>query len=222
MRTVRCSGRLEREGAVSAWRVVCLEGVCPWGCLPGGVCPGGVCPGGCLPRGGVHLPPVNRITDRCKNITFPQLCLRTVITTQTVNPVRRSSSRSRFGSRVNGICQWKPLIYKTLWFSLNINRIQLPRCGLRSLERGRLISPVRATRFLCWFSFPLFKVHRRIVGRENARPPSSIHFLSFSCSFWKKIGWIITFHTQHWSCPSPLGNPESATEASLHWRIYGV
>ena len=24
-------------------------------------------------------PPVNRITDRCKNITFPQLCLRVVI-----------------------------------------------------------------------------------------------------------------------------------------------
>ena len=34
----------------------------------------------CLPRGclGKHLP-VNRITDRCKNITFPHLLLRTVI-----------------------------------------------------------------------------------------------------------------------------------------------
>ena len=28
--------------------------------------------------GYTHLPPVNRITDRCKNITFPQLRLRTV------------------------------------------------------------------------------------------------------------------------------------------------
>ena len=28
---------------------------------------------------GVHLPPVNRITDRCKNITFPKLRLRVVI-----------------------------------------------------------------------------------------------------------------------------------------------
>ena len=41
--------------------------------------------GGCLPRVcGVsqhalgQTPPVNRMTDRCKNITFPQLCLRTV------------------------------------------------------------------------------------------------------------------------------------------------
>ena len=66
----------------------------------GGVCPGGggVCPGGwCLPRGvvsargggricsgvyssmhwGKHPPPVNRMTDRCKNITLPQLrCVR--------------------------------------------------------------------------------------------------------------------------------------------------
>ena len=35
--------------------------------------------GGVSARGGVHLPPVNRITDRCKNIIFPQLRLRTVI-----------------------------------------------------------------------------------------------------------------------------------------------
>ena len=62
------------------------EGVCLGGCLPGGVClGGGVCLRGmsdvslvgCLP-GGVYFPP-NRITDRCKNITFPQLLLRTVI-----------------------------------------------------------------------------------------------------------------------------------------------
>ena len=71
---VRCSGRL-------------LGGVCPGGsaqggCLPGGVCPGGVslgglCPGGVsAAQGGVCLGgclPVNRITDRCKNITSPQL-----------------------------------------------------------------------------------------------------------------------------------------------------
>ena len=43
--------------------------------------PGGVCPGGCLLRG-VYTPradilPMNRITNRCKNITFPQLRLRT-------------------------------------------------------------------------------------------------------------------------------------------------
>ena len=44
---------------------------------------GGVYQGRGLPRegsvqGDVHLRPVNRITDRCKNITFPQLRLRMV------------------------------------------------------------------------------------------------------------------------------------------------
>ena len=53
------------------------EGVCPGGmCLPRGIsAQGGVClgdvilEGGCLPG----TPPVNRITDRCRNITLPQL-----------------------------------------------------------------------------------------------------------------------------------------------------
>ena len=55
-----------------------------------GVSAQGCPPGGCLPRRRVYVsqhalkqtppPPVNRITDRCKNITFPQLRLRTVIT----------------------------------------------------------------------------------------------------------------------------------------------
>ena len=35
---------------------------------------GGVCPGECLP----DPPPVDRMTDACGNITFPQLLLRTV------------------------------------------------------------------------------------------------------------------------------------------------
>ena len=43
---------------------------------------GGCLPGGCLPRGGCLLegvhPPRNRITDRSKNINFPQLQLWTV------------------------------------------------------------------------------------------------------------------------------------------------
>ena len=51
MHTVRCNGRLCGEG-----------GGCPRGCLPRG----------CTPQ------PVNRITDRCKNITFSQIFLRTV------------------------------------------------------------------------------------------------------------------------------------------------
>ena len=50
-------------------------GVCP----RGGVCPGVcVCPGGCLPGvcdihppgSEADTPPVNRMTDRCKNITL--------------------------------------------------------------------------------------------------------------------------------------------------------
>ena len=69
------------------------------GCLGGGGClpRGCVCLGGCLPRGvcpgmytswtqrqtpqlhaRIHTPPVNRITDRCKNITFPRIRLRAV------------------------------------------------------------------------------------------------------------------------------------------------
>ena len=84
MCTVRSSSRLLGWG--------CLPGGClPGGCLPrgvsawvgvclGGICPGGVCPGGCLSQHalGQTLPPVDRMTDRCKNIIFPQLRLRTV------------------------------------------------------------------------------------------------------------------------------------------------
>ena len=72
--TIRCSGRLGGRG----------DCVCPWrGCLPGGVCVGGgVCLGDvCL--GGVHLPfppTLDRMTDACENITFPQLLLRRVKT----------------------------------------------------------------------------------------------------------------------------------------------
>ena len=50
-------------------------GVCPGGCLPGGVCPGVYH----SMHWGRHSPlPVDRMTNRCKNITFPQLRLRTV------------------------------------------------------------------------------------------------------------------------------------------------
>ena len=49
------------------------------GCLPGGSCClgvsmcGGCRPRGCLPGGVCQTPRVNRMTDRCKNITLPQL-----------------------------------------------------------------------------------------------------------------------------------------------------
>ena len=59
-------------------RGVFLEGCLPRGvslegCLPRGVFAQG---GGCLPGEGLcaRYLPVNRITDRCKNITLLQLC----------------------------------------------------------------------------------------------------------------------------------------------------
>ena len=82
---------------VSVQRGVCPKGCLPRGCLPGGVCPGifsqGCLPRGCLPRGfGGYLPSrclprevsaqgclpdtppwTEWLTDRCKNITLPQL-----------------------------------------------------------------------------------------------------------------------------------------------------
>ena len=72
---------------VFAWGGGCLPlGVCPEGgiCL-GGVCPGYVCLGGvclrvCVPGGCKLSPSAKRMTNRCKNITFPQLRLRMVIT----------------------------------------------------------------------------------------------------------------------------------------------
>ena len=54
-------------------------------CLPRGCLPWEGClPRGCLPRGrgvcsgGLHYPPVDRTTDACENITFPQLLLQMV------------------------------------------------------------------------------------------------------------------------------------------------
>ena len=64
-------------GGVSAWKGGFLVGVSaqgclprgclPWGCLPGGVYPGDVCLMRCTPPASV-----NRMIDRCKNITLPQ------------------------------------------------------------------------------------------------------------------------------------------------------
>ena len=90
MRTVHCSGHLGGGGS----------GCLPRGCLPregmprgvsargrvsaqGGcllcVCPGGCLPGMCVSAWAVYTPPsVDRMTDACENITFPQLLLRTI------------------------------------------------------------------------------------------------------------------------------------------------
>ena len=63
MCTARLSAHLGGGG-------ICLGGVCPGGVCLGGVCPGDVCLGGGLPRGIYLGMCVNRITDRCKNITL--------------------------------------------------------------------------------------------------------------------------------------------------------
>ena len=68
-----------------------LGGVCLGGLLLGGVWSGDVCSGGCLDQGGVCSGgyilacteadplPMNRMTDRCKNITLATTSLRPVI-----------------------------------------------------------------------------------------------------------------------------------------------
>ena len=79
IRTVRNSSRL--LGGCLAWGVS-ARGVCSGGCLvqggawSEGVCSGGAWSGGVCSGGGWYpsmhwgRPPVNRMTDRCKNITF--------------------------------------------------------------------------------------------------------------------------------------------------------
>ena len=76
-------GLSARGGVCPGGGGVCPGGICPGrGCLSRGVSPVGVCPGGVYPsmHWGRH-PPVDRMTDRCKNITFPQVHLCTVMTT---------------------------------------------------------------------------------------------------------------------------------------------
>ena len=82
MRTVRCSGCLGGGGGVFAGRV-CLGGMSARGVCHGMPARGvsgrvDICLGVCVCQRGVSArhPPVNKMTDRCKNITL----LRTVIT----------------------------------------------------------------------------------------------------------------------------------------------
>ena len=102
MRTVRSSSRLLGKGVTN--RVFYLEGCLPggdclgmsaWGCLPRvGVCAGGAClPGGVCPGGGgasqhalrqTPSPRTEFLTHACKNISFPQLRLWTVIIRYTI------------------------------------------------------------------------------------------------------------------------------------------
>ena len=71
---------------MSATGGVCSGGVSAWGCALGGVCsqwgvcllPGVSAPGGSVHAGIPHTPPVNRMTNRCKNITLATTSLRPV------------------------------------------------------------------------------------------------------------------------------------------------
>ena len=79
MCTARFSCRLGRGGEVSAWGVglSAYGGVCPGRCLPRGSLPSEVYTPNPL-HAGIHPLPVNRITDRCKNITLATTSLRPV------------------------------------------------------------------------------------------------------------------------------------------------
>ena len=92
------------RGGVPAWRGgACLEGR---GCLPGGGVPGQV------------PPPVNRMTDRCKNITLAKTSFRPVKTDMSLSDLALSSFFSTFSGtdrqrtrRVLSI-----LIWLFIWF----------------------------------------------------------------------------------------------------------
>ena len=62
------------RGGYLVWGVYLVPGVCAWSrgvyLVPGGYLAG---PGGSGGVPGQVLPPVDRITDACKNITLPQL-----------------------------------------------------------------------------------------------------------------------------------------------------
>ena len=71
MRTVRCSGR--QWGVCLPRGGVCRGAVCPGGGFPGGVCPEWSAQEGGLPKEDicpVGCPPVDRMTNTCKNITL--------------------------------------------------------------------------------------------------------------------------------------------------------
>ena len=65
------------SGGCASGGGVLLGGCAPGVCASGGVCfPGGCASGGCTSGGCFRCIPacsVNRMTDRCKNITLPQL-----------------------------------------------------------------------------------------------------------------------------------------------------
>ena len=82
--------RTGRSYTTVCWSLLPGEGgVCSGGgAWSGGICSGGVCSVGVCSRGGIPAcieaepPPVNRMTNRCKNITLATTSLRPVIKAQ--------------------------------------------------------------------------------------------------------------------------------------------
>ena len=80
------SGGVSAPGGSAPGGCLVWGGVCSWGgLLREGVCSQGGCllPGDVLPQ--TRCPPVNRMTDRCKNITLATTSLRPVTTTLLVS-----------------------------------------------------------------------------------------------------------------------------------------
>ena len=95
-------GGLSGPGGVCLVRGGCLPGpgwgVSAWsqGCLPGpeGGLPGPVGEGGGTQHALRQTPPVNRMTDRCKNITLATTSLRPVIIKSTVTAAGRKKCQA--------------------------------------------------------------------------------------------------------------------------------
>ena len=126
MPTVRCRGRLG-EGASSIG-----------GCLPRVVCLGEVYTPG--PRGR-HPHPVDRMTDTCESITFPQLLLRTV---KIKNIMTKNLCLSSGGSK-GGAAPYSPkcsqfhAIFSKIWQN---RMLPPPPAVWRPLLRGTLDPPL--------------------------------------------------------------------------------
>ena len=141
----------------------------------------GVCKGACLPRvvspwrrvsaegvSGRHLPPVNRITGTCENITLPQLRLRMAI--HCTQATKHASERIHFGFETQRRHQQKsetgvsdscpPNIFNSFCcdigqFRIGKNRCQddiFPRIELFPLSSCQVIILIARMTFNCFTS----------------------------------------------------------------------
>ena len=132
IRTVRCRGRL----------------------LGGSVCPGECLPRGCLPKEVcVHRPLWTEwLTDRCKNITFPQLLLRTVIKDNQENTFLGTAERETVG----------------VWEQQQTMTTHERSCRTNSPWVGVTLWRTTDVRIMYWI-ISRFSIHSMLHG-ENGRP----------------------------------------------------